>query len=116
MNYQWTFSNLMVTAQGGLSNVIVSVDCRLGLVGDGRVAYHRQAVQFAPADPEDFVPFVSITEHQMIAFVEQTLGDELENIQAQLAEQLALPPVESRPLPWLANITAASPSFEMPQP
>lgn len=91
----------MVTAQGGLSEVIVSVDCRLGLVSDGRAAYHRQAVQFAPADPGDFVPFIHITEQQMIAFVEQALGDELEGIQAQLAEQLAAPVVESRQLPWL---------------
>lgn len=103
MSYHWTFSNLMVTAQGNLSNVVVSVNFRLGAVDGSRVAYHRQLVEFTPANPEDFVDFSAITESQMISFVEQSLGDELDVIKQQLADQLSAPPVESRPLPWLPN-------------
>lgn len=91
----------MATFQDGLSDVIVSVDCRLALVTNDRVAYHRQPVQFAPADPTNFVPFDHITEEQMIAFVEQTLGDEMEAIKMQLADQLTAPLIASRQLPWL---------------
>lgn len=103
MNYNWTFSDLMVTAQGDLSNVVVSVNFRLGAVEGSRVAYHRQMVEFTLANPEDFVDFSAITESLMISFVEQSLGDELDAIKQQLADQLSAPPVESRPLPWLAT-------------
>lgn len=101
MNYQWTFSNLMVTAQGGLSDVVVSVNCRLGLVGDGRAAYHRQAVQFAPADPDSFIEFNQITEETMIQFVEAKMGEELDEIKHNLAEQLSESTITEQPLPWL---------------
>ena len=105
MTYSWTFKNLQVaTKQGSLNDVMVSVDYRIGYTADrSRWAYHYGSVDFAPADPSSFAEFTSITEEQMINFVEQTLGDQLGEIKASLQQQFAFPIVK-RDLPWKATL------------
>ena len=104
MTYSWTFKNLRVaTKQGDLADVMVSVDYRIGYTADrSRWVYHYDSVDFAPADPDAFTKFDSITEEQMISFVEQTLGDQLDEIKASLHQQFAFPVVK-RDLPWTAT-------------
>lgn len=101
MIYSWTFRNLRVAAsQGDLSDVVVSVDYRIGYTTTRRQwTYHRGSVSFAPADPDVFTAFDDITEDDMIAFVEQSLGSELAEIKAALEQQL-LNPITAKPLPW----------------
>jgi hypothetical protein len=106
MNYQWSFSNLMVAAtQGNLSSVMVSVKIRLAAVDGGNVAYHKQSISFAPADPSAFVALERITESQMISFVEQALGNELITIKSELANRIDNS-IAEQPLPWLHNETS----------
>jgi hypothetical protein len=101
MTYSWTFKNLRVAAQqGDLADVMVSVDYRIGYTADrSRWVYHYGSVDFAPADPALFTEYASITEEQMIGFVEQTLGDELATIQTALQAEYANP-ITTRSLPW----------------
>jgi len=101
MTYSWIFKNPRVAAkQGDLDDVMISVDYRIGYTADrSRWSYHYGSVDFAPADPSLFTDFDSITEEQMISFVEQTLGDELATIQAALQAEYANP-VTARSLPW----------------
>lgn len=102
ITYSWRFSQLKVAqSQGELSNVAHSIDYRLCRSDDNGNAYHYGTLEFAPADPEHFVPFDQVTESDMIAFAEATLGAELDVIKANLGEQIANPVVEM-PLPWLA--------------
>lgn len=104
MTYSWTFKNLLVASQqGDLSEVVVSVDYRIGCTTTKQQwAYHRGSVSFAPADPDAFTAFDDITEDDMITFVEQALGDELAEIKAALEQQL-LNPITPKPLPWEAT-------------
>jgi len=101
MTYSWTFKNLLVASQqGDLSEVVVSVDYRIGYTTTKQQwAYHHGSVNFAPADPDVFTAFDDITEDDMIAFVEQSLGSELAEIKAALEQQL-LNPITAKPLPW----------------
>jgi hypothetical protein len=105
MSYSWTFKNLRVAAkQSDLDDVMVSVDYRIGYTTTKQQwAYHHGSVTFASADPDAFTAFNDITEDDMIAFVEQSLGSELVEIKAALEQQL-LNPVTFKPLPWEASM------------
>lgn len=104
ITYSWRFSQLKVAqSQGELSNVAHSIDYRLCRIEDSGIAYHYGTLEFAPADPENFVPFDQLTEADMIAFAEATLGAELDTIKTALGEQIANPIVEM-PLPWVQTV------------
>ena len=105
MTYSWTFKNLSAAAhQGDLTEVVVSVDYRIGYTADhSKWSYKHGTVQFAPADESAFTPFAEISEEDMISFVEQTLGDDLAIIQAELQADYANP-VTKRILPWNVEV------------
>ena len=108
MTYSWTFKNLNAVAhQGDLSDVVVSVDYRVGYTVDrSKWSYKYGTVSFSPADESVFTPFADITEDDMISFVQQTLGDEWAAIQAQLQADYANP-VSTRTLPWIPEVVDA---------
>ena len=100
-NFIWSFSNLRVQAlQGDLIDAVVSVNYRLCCTDRYKSVYRYGELTFAPADPENFTPFLEISEEGMAGFAEQTLGAELAVIQQELLAELAEPPIDVRPLPW----------------
>lgn len=102
MNHQWKFSSLMVaSSRDSLFDVITSVRFRLAAINGARAVYHKQLLNFSPADPDSFTEFNQITEETMIQFVEATMGEELDEIKQSLAEQLNESVVTERQLPWL---------------
>lgn len=111
ITYSWRFSQLKVAqSQGELSNVAHSIDYRLCRSDDNGNAYHYGTLEFAPADPENFVPFEQLTEADMIAFAEATLGAELDTIKTTLGE-LTANPITEMPLPWVETV---EPDFLVP--
>ena len=105
MTYSWSFKNLGAAAhQGDLTDVVVSVDYRIGYTADhSKWSYKHGTVQFAPADESAFTPFTEISEEDMISFVEQTLGDNLATIKAELQADYDNP-VTRRTLPWKVDV------------
>jgi hypothetical protein len=100
-NFIWSFNNLRVQAsQGDLSDAVVAVGYRLCCTDSYRSVYRYGELAFAPADPAVFTPFQEISQQDMAAFAEQTLGSELAVIQQELLAELAAPPIDVRPLPW----------------
>jgi hypothetical protein len=102
MTTSWSFSNLKANPlEGGLTDVIVSVDYRIAYYESGspKGSYFAGTAAFAPPDPDEFTDFNEISEAIMIAFVETSLGDELDTIQAELKAAYDNPVVEM-PLPW----------------
>ena len=105
MTYSWTFKNLRAVAtQGDLPDVVVKIDFRIGYTTDhSKWSYKYGTLDFAPADESNFTPLAEITEEQMISFAEQTLGDQLTTIQAELQANYANP-VTQRTLPWNVEV------------
>jgi hypothetical protein len=100
--FLWSFNSLQVqSTQGQLSDVMVSVKYRLCCTDRYRSVYRYGEVDFAPANPNAFTPFDAVTKEAMIAFVEQTLGSDLDAIKAAMLTEHSAPPVENRLLPWL---------------
>jgi len=100
-NFIWSFRSLRVQAsQSNLDDVLVGVSYRLCCTDSYRSVYRYGELTFAPADPAVFTPFQEISQQDMAAFAEQTLGSELETIQQELIAELAAPPIDIRPLPW----------------
>lgn len=101
LTFIWQFSNLLVQQQqGDVPNAMVSIKYRLCATDRYRSVYRYGSVDFAPVDPDVFIPYEDVTEEAMISFVEQTLGDQLDIIKAELANEHAGPVVEQRDLPW----------------
>jgi hypothetical protein len=102
IEFLWQFSNLRVQAQqNDLADVMVSVKYRLCATDRYRSVYRYGDVDFAPADPENFTSISRVTEQSMIAFVEQTLADDLDTLKAEMLAEHSASPVDDRPLPWL---------------
>jgi hypothetical protein len=102
IEFLWQFNGLRVQAQqDSLSDVMVSVKYRLCCTDRYRSAYRYGEVNFAPVNPDAFTAFDAVTEEAMIAFVEQTLGSDLDAIKAEMLAEHSASPVEDRLLPWL---------------
>lgn len=102
MAISWSFSDLKVNPlEGDLTNVIVSVGYRIAYYepGSSKCSYSGGTATFAPPDPEAFMDFSDITEAIMVEFVEASLGDEFDTIQAELKAAYDNPVIEM-PLPW----------------
>jgi len=103
----YSFSNLKVTQlSNGLSGVIASFDYRISLTDEGRGAY-RYGVAKLPLssiDTESFIPFEGVQENTMIAFLHQFLGDEFDEIEQGMRDEIAAGSVLSNSkLPWEAQ-------------
>lgn len=101
--YHWSFSALKVSeSEGNLQNVIVSVNYCLTLVEGGASTYCRGEVSFSSPDPGNFIEFLSISESDMISFVESALGESLEQIKKGLKDRLRTQGTIEKELPWLS--------------
>jgi hypothetical protein len=102
LEFLWRFNELRVqTQQGELSDVMVSVKYRLCCTDRHRSVYRYGEIDFAAADPDVFTQFDEVTEDGMIAFVEQTLGSDLDVLKDEMLAEHSAAPVENRPLPWM---------------
>lgn len=101
LDFIWDFNSLRVQQeQNDCCDVMVSVKYRLYATDRYRSVYRYGAIDFAPADPEHFTPYDEISKETMIAFAEQTIGESLDTLKAEMIAELAASPIDNRPLPW----------------
>jgi hypothetical protein len=109
--YSYKINAAQVVAQDGLTDVVKRVE--LTVTGtDGAAKFDLPtAVNLAPADPSDFTAFASLTEEQLISWVES--DPSLDGVKAHIAlvvarevEKLAM---EQKPLPWAPAPEAPTP-------
>lgn len=109
INYTWTFSSVDAYPDvDGLTNVISTVHWRLLGEDSGYTAEVYGAISLDPVeDSESFIPFESLTPELLQEWVEQKMGDDLDNYKTSISGQIDArknPPVVSPPLPWAAAI------------
>lgn len=106
ITYAWNFPTFRVKIeQDELKDVVYLVDwtCTADN-GDGVVMQSYGQAAVPPPKPETFIPFNELTQEQVQAWVETSLGQTfVESMQAALAQgiELAIHPIESvLPAPW----------------
>ena len=115
ITYTIKINGARVHTQGGLTDVVKEVDASMTGT-DGEASFTLPfSVQLAEADAETFTAFASLTEAQLVEWVEAET-DKLESIKAHIAlvvekevEKLAL---THKPLPWAPAESAPTPEAE----
>lgn len=100
--YSYKINAARVVAQGDLTDVVKEVEVTVtGTEGAAKFELPT-TVKLGDADPESFTAFSSLTEEQLISWVENDTA--IDNIKAHIAmivakeaERLAM---EQKPLPW----------------
>lgn len=104
--YTTTINSCRVTAQGDLTDVVKEVNVTITGTDDVYPSCTFALpinVLFGPADPASFTPFSSITEAEMIEWVNaQTdqLAGVYGHIDMVVQKAVALAELEAKPLPW----------------
>lgn len=103
--YTWNVSTMdTAPSENGLTNVVKVIHWRYTATNNTHIADTYSTISLDPPDSETFVEFDSLTEQQVIAWVESKL--DVASLKAGLdtrLEQLANPPIVTRSGPWLAN-------------
>lgn len=100
--YSYKINGARVTAQGGLADVVKEVDVTVTGT-DGAAKFDLPiAVKLGDADPKSFTEFSSLTEAQIVSWIENdpavsNIRAHIAMIVAKEAEKLAM---EQKPLPW----------------
>jgi hypothetical protein len=101
-----TIQGCRVTTQGDLTDVVKDVNCVITGTDDlyPKCTFELPViVTFGPADPATFTPFSSITEEEMLDWV-NAQTDQLEPVQSHInmvvQKEVALADLEPMPLPW----------------
>ena len=101
--YSYKINAVRVVAQDGLTDVVKEVEVTVTGT-DGAAKFELPTtVKLGDADPESFTAFSSLTEEQLISWVENyavidSIKAHVAMIVAKEAEKLAM---EQKPLPWL---------------
>lgn len=113
VTYTWVIEQMSCYPQSeGQTDVVFTVAWRLnGTDGtyNGTVYGSVGLTPYQAGEP--FTPYASLTQTQVIGWVQSALGPEQvtayeENVSQQIANQIN-PPVVNPPLPWAASTTAA---------
>lgn len=106
--YTWIIERLdCYPERDGQTDVVFTVHWRLNAVDGeyGASGYGTIGLTYDPAAP--FTPFASLTEAQVVGWVQAALGaEQIAQMEAALAQAIAAqinPPVVSPPLPWSAS-------------
>ena len=106
--YTWNVSTMdTAPSQDGLSNVVKTIHWRLKADNGTHIVETYSAVSLDSPDAENFTDFDSLTEAQVISWVESKV--DLEALKAGLdtqLEQLANPPIVTKQGPWTVNLGA----------
>lgn len=100
--YSYKINAARVVAQDGLTDVVKEVEVTVTGT-DGAAKFNLPTtVKLGAADPESFTAFSSLTEEQLVSWVENdtTIGSikaHIAMVVAKEAEKLAM---EQKPLPW----------------
>jgi hypothetical protein len=109
--YTYKVNAARVVAQGGLADVVKEVEVTVS-GADGAAKFELPVtVKLADADPESFTDFSSLTEEQIVAWVES--DPSLDGTKAHIAfvveKEKAKLALEQKPLPWVPAPDPASP-------
>lgn len=115
ITYTIKINGARVHTQGGLTDVVKEVDASMTGT-DGEASFTLPfSVQLAEADAETFTAFASLTEAQLVEWVEAET-EKLESMKAHIAlvvakevEKLAL---TQKPLPWASTEPTPTPTAE----
>lgn len=106
--YTWVIERLdCYPERDGQTDVVFTVHWRLNAADGeyGASGYGTIGLTYDPAAP--FTPFASLTEAQVVGWVQAALGaEQIAQMEAALAQAIAAqinPPVVSPPLPWSAS-------------
>lgn len=114
--FVWTINQLQTApSQDGLTDVVIIAHWTYTLndIEDDGTSYTASTystIGFGSPTPENFTPYDSLTERDVVSWVENTLGEEtILGLQTYLQENVANqknPPVVVLPLPWTPAPTA----------
>jgi hypothetical protein len=107
LTYAWTISSFDVApTENALADVIKVAHWRYRATDsvDG-LTYETYGMQyFLPPAPASYTPFDSVTEAQVVGWIEDAIGEEgMDAMNASLAaniENLRSPPIVTMPVPW----------------
>jgi hypothetical protein len=105
--YTWTISSLDVApSDDGMIDVIKVAHWRYRATDstDGISSEVYGAQGFATPDPASYTPFDSVTEAQVVGWIEDSIGEEgMASMDASLVvsiENIRNPPIVTLPVPW----------------
>ncbi len=102
IEYKWIITKMdTATSEDGLTDVVKSIYWRYQAKEDSYLLeLYGERKLFTPS-PEAFIPYASLTEAQVIGWLEASLN--VSDLQKTLEEQiqnLKNPPIVNLPLPW----------------
>jgi hypothetical protein len=109
--YNWTISAMdCVPQEDGKTDVVVTAHWNVSAT-EGIYTSNAYGTQLFIYDAgKAFIPYSSLTQEQVIAWVQESMGIDAvtalqQNIDQQLADQIN-PPIVTPPLPWPVTIPA----------
>lgn len=107
ITYAWTISSLDVApSEDTLTDVIKVAHWRYRITdgADDLTAEVYGAQAFVSPDPASYTPFDSVTEAQLVGWIEDAIGEDgMDAMNASLEaslENLRNPPIVTMPVPW----------------
>ena len=121
--FVWTINQLQTAPSlDGLTDVVVIAHWTYTLNdleddGTSYTASSYSTVSFGPPNPESFTAYDSLSEQDVVSWVETTLGEKtVLGLQTYLQENIANqknPPIVVLPLPWTPSPPAPEPVSEI---
>ena len=116
LTYTWTISSLDVApSDDGMIDVIKVAHWRYRATDsvDALTTEVYGAQGFVAPDPASYTPFDSVTEAQVVEWIEDAMGEErMDAMNASLVvaiENLRNPPIVTMPVPWAAPTPEPAP-------
>jgi len=106
MNYTWTITDLQTVDKEATPDYVVFAKVLIEAQEDGYTAEYESYVHFEVNEGSDFAPYESLTNDQVVEWIQSTLGEpwikiayrDLTN-KINMQRNPPVPPV-SKPLPW----------------
>lgn len=100
--YSYSVTSIRVVAQGGLVDVVKEVEVNVTGTDGAAKFEHPITLDLADADPSNFIAFQSLTEAQLVSWIEShplldALKSHIAFIVAKEVDKLSM---EQKPLPW----------------
>jgi hypothetical protein len=107
---KWTVTMLSVAPSAdGLSDVVINVYWLCSAIDADKTYNTNGCTQVPNPDPDNFIPFSSLTQDQVLQWVFSTLGpvqvSEIEASADKGLQDLINPPIIYPPLPWAPAVT-----------
>ena len=103
MNIYWSIQTLWVRpVEGSLTDVVVTAAWRCNGTDGTYNGSVYATVSFSPPNPDDFTPYLNLTQEQVLQWV-WTSGVDKDSAEAAVVQQIENqknPPIITPPLPW----------------